>query len=146
MSCTHVRLVPTQPEARMNWTNWAGNQQASAARVVRPGTTTELADAVKAARADGLPVKALGSGHSFTGAAATNGVRVDLSALTGTVRVDRTLREATVPAGMPLHVLNQLLAAHGLALPNLGDIDAQTISGATATGTHGTGAGLGCLS
>jgi FAD-linked oxidoreductase len=38
------------------------------------------------------------------------------------------------------------LAANGLALPNLGDIDAQTISGALATGTHGTGAGYGCLS
>jgi L-gulonolactone oxidase len=28
----------------------------------------------------------------------------------------------------------------GLALPNLGDIDAQTIAGAISTGTHGTGA------
>jgi len=130
----------------MNWTNWAGNQQATAARVVRPGDTAELADAIKAARADGLPVKPIGSGHSFTGAAVTDGVRLDLSALTTTVRVDRRLREATVPAGMPLHVLNPLLAEHGLALPNLGDIDAQTIAGATSTGTHGTGAALGCLS
>src|SRR5690606_37005418 len=37
------------------------------------------------------------------------------------------------------------LAAHGLALPNLGDIDAQTIAGALATGTHGTGAASGGL-
>jgi L-gulono-1,4-lactone dehydrogenase len=35
---------------------------------------------------------------------------------------------------------------HGLAMPNLGDIDVQTISGALATGTHGTGVGYGCLS
>jgi FAD-linked oxidoreductase len=31
-------------------------------------------------------------------------------------------------------------------MPNLGDIDSQTISGALATGTHGTGAAFGCLS
>jgi L-gulonolactone oxidase len=129
----------------MNWTNWAGNQQANAARVVRPGTVAEVSEAVRAARADGLAVKPAGSGHSFTGAAATDGVRLDLSALTTPVRVDREQRLMTVPAGMPLHVLNPLLAGYGLALPNLGDIDAQTISGAIATGTHGTGAGLGCL-
>ena len=47
---------------------------------------------------------------------------------------------------MTLHALNDLLARHGLALPNLGDIDAQTVAGAISTGTHGTGAGYGCLS
>jgi L-gulonolactone oxidase len=47
---------------------------------------------------------------------------------------------------MPLHRLNAVLDEHGLAMPNLGDIDVQTISGALATGTHGTGARLGCLS
>ncbi|HKE65573.1 MAG TPA: D-arabinono-1,4-lactone oxidase, partial [Micromonosporaceae bacterium] len=52
----------------------------------------------------------------------------------------------TVQAGMPLSKLNRLLAQHGLAMPNLGDIDVQTISGAISTGTHGTGARLGCLS
>ena len=40
---------------------------------------------------------------------------------------------------MPLHALNTWLAAHGLAMPNLGDIDAQTVAGAISTGTHGTG-------
>ena len=46
----------------------------------------------------------------------------------------------TVQAGMPLSPLNALLAEHGLAMPNLGDIDAQTVAGAISTGTHGTGA------
>ena len=47
---------------------------------------------------------------------------------------------ATVPAGMTLRALNPLLWARGWALPNLGDIDAQTVAGAISTGTHGTGA------
>jgi L-gulonolactone oxidase len=103
-----------------------------------------VADAVRSAAHDGLPVKAVGSGHSFTGAAATHGVRLELADLASPVTVDRTL--VTVPAGMRLRELNATLAQHGLAVPNLGDIDAQTISGALATGTHGTGAGFGCLS
>jgi FAD-linked oxidoreductase len=50
-----------------------------------------------------------------------------------------------VRSGTTLRALNAALAEFGLALANLGDIDAQTISGALATGTHGTGARLGGL-
>ena len=46
---------------------------------------------------------------------------------------------------MPLHRLNGELAARGLALSNLGDIDRQTVAGAISTGTHGTGQRLGGL-
>jgi L-gulonolactone oxidase len=104
-----------------------------------------VAAAVAAARADGLPVKPIGSGHSFTDTAVTTGVAIDLSALATPPTVDRAGRRVTVPAGMSLRALNALLARHELALPNLGDIDAQTVAGAVATGTHGTGAGLGNL-
>jgi L-gulono-1,4-lactone dehydrogenase len=128
------------------WSNWAGTQTAIATRVARPASTDELASELRKAAGDGLTVKAVGAGHSFTSAALTSGVRVALDRMTSPVRVDATTRQATVPAGMRLHDLNALLASHGLALPNLGDIDVQTVSGALATGTHGTGAGFGCLS
>src|SRR5206468_547218 len=77
-------------------------------------------------------------------AAATSGVRLELDRLSSVVSVRGS--SVTVQAGMPLHRLNGLLSSYGLALPNLGDIDRQTISGALATGTHGTGARFGCLS
>ncbi|GAA2385841.1 D-arabinono-1,4-lactone oxidase [Dactylosporangium salmoneum] len=126
------------------WANWAGNQRANAARVAHPSSAAELGEVFRAAAADGLRVKAVGSGHSFTPAAVTDGVRVELDRMASLVRVEGDL--VTVQAGMTLKVLNATLAAHGLAMPNLGDIDAQTISGALSTGTHGTGAGYGCLS
>jgi L-gulonolactone oxidase len=50
-------------------------------------------------------------------------------------------RLVTVQAGMPLYALNTWLAELGLAVPNLGDIDGQTVAGAISTGTHGTGLG-----
>jgi L-gulonolactone oxidase len=130
---------------RTSWANWAGTAASTATRVVSPASRDEVVTAVRAAAEDQLPVKAVGSGHSFTSAAATSGVRVELGSISSLVSVDPAARLVTVQAGMPLWRLNAILAEHGLALPNLGDIDTQTISGALATGTHGTGAGFGCL-
>ncbi|MET7399268.1 D-arabinono-1,4-lactone oxidase [Dactylosporangium sp. NPDC005572] len=126
------------------WSNWAGNQTARAARAAHPATPAELGEVLRAAAADGLRVKAVGSGHSFTPTAATDGVRIELDRMASVIKIEDNL--VTVGAGMPLKVLNATLTAHGLAMPNLGDIDAQTISGALSTGTHGTGAAYGCLS
>ncbi|MEU1685269.1 D-arabinono-1,4-lactone oxidase [Micromonospora sp. NPDC005707] len=128
------------------WSNWAGNQRSTAALTVRPRTVEEVAEAVRHAADTGRTIRAVGSGHSFTGTAVADGHRLDLADLDTGVTVDTARRLVTVPAGMTLHTLNDLLAAHGLALPNLGDIDAQTVAGALSTGTHGTGAKLGCLS
>ncbi len=125
------------------WRNWAGNQHGTPARVVHPRGTEEIAAVIRAATADGLPVRAVGSGHSFNAAALTDGVRVVLDRHAGLVAVDGDL--VTVRAGMRLHALNDALADHALALPNLGDIDRQTVAGAIATGTHGTGARVGGL-
>ncbi|MFK3981509.1 D-arabinono-1,4-lactone oxidase [Micromonospora sp. NPDC050397] len=127
------------------WTNWAGNQRATASAVLRPSGVDELAAAVRAAASAGRRLKPVGSGHSFTDIARTDDQRVELDDLTGRVLVDPARRLVTVPASIGLRDLNGLLAGHGLAMPNLGDIDAQTIAGAISTGTHGTGAGYGCL-
>jgi len=126
------------------WQNWAGNQRARSS-VSRPISVPQVVAAVTEAAAAGTRVKPVGSGHSFTGIARTDQLRMELNALATPSRVDRDARLVTVPAGMTLRALNELLATAGLALPNLGDIDAQTISGALATGTHGTGARYGCL-
>lgn len=127
------------------WRNWTGNQSCQPRRIARPASVAEVAEAVRAARLDGLTVKPVGAGHSFTAAAVTDGVRIDLCALTAS-SVDLERKRVTVSGGMTLRDLNRLLAEHGLALPNLGDVDAQTVAGALATGTHGTGEGYGCLS
>ncbi|MER0483293.1 D-arabinono-1,4-lactone oxidase [Streptomyces sp. Edi2] len=121
------------------WRNWAGNVTARPARSVTPASTEEVAAAVRAAAADGLTVKAAGTGHSFTPAAATDGLLIRPERLTGVRSVDREAGTVTVAAGTPLKHLNETLAAHGLSLTNMGDIMEQTVSGATSTGTHGTG-------
>nr|WSW62344.1 FAD-binding protein [Streptomyces sp. NBC_00998] len=121
------------------WHNWAGNVTAAPARVVTPASVGELQEAVRRAAEDGLKVKAVGTGHSFTAAAATDGVLVRPQALAGIREIDRTAGTVTVAAGTVLKDLNQALAREGLSLTNMGDIMEQTVSGATSTGTHGTG-------
>jgi FAD-linked oxidoreductase len=127
----------------MTWQNWAGTATADPARRYWPRSTEEIAAAITAAADAGLTVRALGSGHSFTSAAATSGAALDLSGWTGIVGADLASGFVTVRSGTTIKELNAALDTLGLAMPNLGDIDAQTISGAISTGTHGTGAGLG---
>ncbi|MFD8033044.1 D-arabinono-1,4-lactone oxidase [Streptomyces sp. NPDC059717] len=121
------------------WRNWAGNVTAHPVREVVPASVEELSAAVCKAAEDGLRVKAVGTGHSFTAAAATDGVLIRPQLLTGIRRIDREAGTVTVEAGTPLKRLNVALAREGLSLTNMGDIMEQTVSGATSTGTHGTG-------
>ena len=134
-----------KPPDRPVWSNWAGNQRCAPDEIVHPAGTDEIVEVVKRAASGGQRVKVVGSGHSFTDAACTDGILVQLDRHQRLLSVDRERLQVTVQAGMGLAVLNQTLAGHGLALPNLGDIEYQTVSGALSTGTHGTGAKLGCL-
>lgn len=124
---------------RATWTNWAGNQTARPLSVERPATENQLAELVARAASHGHTVKAVGAGHSFTAAACTDGHLVSLDGLTGLLAVDRDGGTVTVQAGIRLSDLNVLLHSLGMALPNLGDIAYQSISGAISTATHGTG-------
>ena len=124
------------------WRNWAGDQECFPAAIERPGTREELASIVRAAAERGQTVRALGSGHSFTEIALTDGVAVDVGRLDRVLSVDRPAGLVKVEAGIVLGELNRRLDALGLAFENLGDIDHQTLAGSISTGTHGTGARL----
>ncbi|MDN3355007.1 D-arabinono-1,4-lactone oxidase [Actinomadura sp. DC4] len=121
------------------WRNWAGNQYATPRRAVTPRSADEVAAAVTAAAGEGLTVRMAGTGHSFTGAALTEGVLLRPEGLTALRTVDAEKSLVTAEAGMTLKAFNEVLAGHGLALANMGDIQEQTLAGATQTGTHGTG-------
>lgn len=127
------------------WRNWARSESIRPQRVERPASAEAVQRAVAAAARQGMRIKAVGAGHSFTGIAAAPGVQLDLDDLTGLLDVDVERGRVTLAAGTRLHQLPRLLRTHGLALQNMGDIDRQTIAGATSTGTHGTGGGFGGL-
>lgn len=119
---------------------------------------------VQQAAAAGTRLKVVGAGHSFAPIAMTNlstsatnttltapARMISLDLIVGITNVQRHVggnnySYVTVGAGMRLRDLNPALEAIGLALENLGATAAQSLAGATATGTHGTGRLLGSMS
>ena len=123
--------------------NWAGNQRCVPTQVHQPRFTDDVAAIVKAAAAAGERVKVIGGAHSFTDTAMTDGHLLSLDLMNQILSVNGT--DVTVQAGIRLRDLNDQLFERGLAMPNLGDINVQSIAGATSTATHGTGLAHGNL-
>jgi FAD/FMN-containing dehydrogenase len=135
---------------RKRWRNHNGNQAVEPLRVYKPGTLGELREIVVAAASDGVTVRAVGSGHSWSDVALTEGYLVETHRLARPLEVD-CLRAGwdepveRVEAGMRLRDLNQMLAGKGRALLQMGGYDAQTVAGVISTSTHGSGIGLGAF-
>ncbi|WP_433683329.1 D-arabinono-1,4-lactone oxidase [Nocardia sp. CA-119907] len=129
-----------------SWGNWAGDQQCAPAAIAAPRNSEELAAIIGRAASTGQTVRVAGAGHSFTDAVLTDGILVNLAKMNRILTVDRETGRVRVEAGITLNAASTALHPLGLAFPNLGDIDVQTVAGATATGTHGTGSTLQNLS
>jgi L-gulonolactone oxidase len=126
------------------WTNWSGGQRCDPRATIRPLDEAGVRAAVRRAHRRGVRLRPVGSGYSFSPLAVTDEVLLDLSALTGVVRVSGD--RVRVRAGTTLGQLNLALAEHGLTPATLLDVDTPTVAGALATGTHGSGTATGSLS
>jgi L-gulono-1,4-lactone dehydrogenase len=124
------------------WRNWAGDEGCAPAALERPGSAAEIAAALERAATVGQRVRVIGSGHSFTDVACSDGRLLSLERMDRVLDVDRASGRVRVEAGITIRALGRALAAHGLAFENLGDIDVQSVAGAISTATHGTGVRL----
>jgi FAD/FMN-containing dehydrogenase len=121
------------------WTNWAGNITSTPAYSVAPRNEEEVVQAVRFAIDQNLPVRVVGTGHSWTGLGATDGDQISVSKLSGLRVVDRDRKRVAIAAGTTIFDACEALWEEGFSLKNQGDIDAQTVAGAASTGTHGSG-------
>ncbi|WP_340644937.1 D-arabinono-1,4-lactone oxidase [Phenylobacterium sp.] len=121
-------------QGRLLWRNWSGIESAYPAVRSAPSSEAEVAATLKTAPA---PIRPVGAGHSFTGLAPTSGALMTLDQVAGIDRWEGD--EAVVWTGTRLGALGPALAAKGRAMPNLPDINKQSLGGAIGTGTHGTG-------
>ena len=128
------------------WSNWSGSVRFTPAEKTAPATLAEVRAAVKRAATAGRSVRAIGSGHSFVPLCETNGLQLVTSRLRGIESIDATKREAWILGGSKLYQIGEPLRKAGLALSTMPDIDRQALAGSIATGTHGTGRGIGGLS
>lgn len=129
-------------DGRLLWRNWSGIQSSYPARRAAPADEGELAELVRGAPG---PLRAVGSGHSFMPLVPTPGTLITLDRMTGLVSHDAARLTAVARAGTRLADLGAALAGIGQEMANLPDINKQSLAGATATGTHGTGAALPAL-
>ena len=131
------------PEAiSPEWRNWSGHQTAIPSVFEQPAGLDHLRGVVTSARR----VRVVGARHSFTPLVPTGGTLINLDRMGGVRSVDPASQSAWVGAGSRLRDLSPAFHEQGLAFPNLGDIDVQSLAGAIGTATHGTGRELPCLS
>ncbi|WP_416903757.1 D-arabinono-1,4-lactone oxidase [Micromonospora echinospora] len=127
-----------------SFVNWSGSLAFTPAEHAEPRDEDEVCALVRRARETGTTIRPVGSGHSSSPLVRTDGILVSLDRLSGMISGDG--HRVSVWAGTRLRTLGEGLFDGGLAMDNLGDVDYQSIAGATATGTHGTGLGFGNLS
>ncbi len=125
-------------------TNWAKTASCSPRSLVFPRSEQEIAEAVTKAARDGRAVRVIGGGHSWSEAAMCDDTLLRLDHWSGILHQEGNL--VTFAAGTRIRDINRALQSRGLALPNVGSVDAQTIAGAISTATHGSSRRHGCLS
>ncbi len=131
------------PPAPAGWSNWSGGQRCNPAAIAAPADEAALTALVKTAQA---PIRPAGAGHSFTPLVPTDGTIVALDRLHGVAAHDDAAKTATIQAGTRLGEMSEALYALGQSTEILPDINKQTLAGAIATSTHGTGIAFGSLS
>jgi hypothetical protein len=140
-------------EVRKTWRNHLGNQSIDPLRIYEPRSIDEVVAIVRAAEAAGVTTRAVGSGHSWSDVALTDGYLMETK---GIARVPAPEPDFLAPAwrerivvraegGIRIKELNAWLDRNGLALKQMGGYDHQTVAGVISTSTHGSGVGFGPL-
>ncbi len=130
----------TDKDGHLVWRNWSGIRHSYPSERLAPTSEDELAHILKTSP---VPIRAVGAGHSFMPLVPTDGTLLSLDQMAGLMSVNGD--EALVHAGTRLGDLGPALASHGRAMANLPDINKQSLGGALATATHGTGKHLPAL-
>jgi len=145
-----LSALPTVPATALK--NDGGNVHFAPKAAVRPRTIDELSDVLRFAQDGGRQVKPIGSLHSFSRVAVADDIVMlpqGLSFVKGPADLARegdlkrgldASRMVRIGSGTQVRTLNkELWDTHGLALPNMGGYDEQTLGGVVSTATHGSG-------
>lgn len=134
---------PVQKNGVMPWSNWSGNQVCYPAERTRPRNAEQLADLLKNSSGK---IRAVGAGHSFSALVPTDETMLSMARFRGISHINHETKEVTAGAGTRLAALGDSLAEQQLGMINMPDINTQSLAGAIATSTHGTGQQFGSLS
>ena len=124
------------------WSNWSGYLKSNPAQRIAPHNVDHMASVLKSAT---LPIRPVGSSHSFAPLVPTDGTLISLRQFSEVKVLDAAQKTASAGAGVRLGVLGEALHQIDQALPNMPDIDEQTLGGSIGTATHGTGIEYGAI-
>lgn len=137
-----AQVVSSAKSMRIPWKNWAGSASCLPENRATPKNTDELVELLKSS--EGV-VRAVGAGHSWSPLVPTDDTLLSLRRFNGLIASDGDAMTATLGAGTKISAAGPLLEEVSQGMINLPDIDEQTLAGAFATGTHGTGLNLPAL-
>lgn len=132
---------PAPPRDRFGrFVNWGRTAASRPVRWHLPVDEAALRRLVEDAANRGRRLRVVGAGHSFSRIAVpdVDGDAISLDAWAGGPAIDRERGVVTAPAGMRMRDLSAALLRAGFSLPIVGSVQAQSVAGAIATGTHGS--------
>jgi hypothetical protein len=140
-------------EHRKTWRNHLGNQSIDPLRIYSPASIEDVVQIVRAAEDAGVTARAVGSGHSWSDVALTEGFLMKTDRLSRAPAPEpdfftpawESRSVVRAEAGIRIKELNAHLDGTGLALQQMGGYDHQTIAGVISTSTHGSGTSYGPL-
>ena len=120
------------------WTNWVGNQSFTPKQRIEASSESDVQHWVSYATKEGLGIRTVGTGHSFTPIVETD-ILLSTEPMRGILNINVAKHQVTALPKTTIADFGEPLWEKGLALANQGDIDTQAIVGAIATATHGSG-------
>lgn len=144
--CNNSPEQPAGPAPKngiMPWSNWSGSQVCYPNERIRPRNAQQLAELLKGTEGK---IRAVGAGHSFSGLVPTDETMLSMARFRGVSHINHETKEVTAGAGTRLASFGDELRKNQLGMINMPDVNTQSLAGAIATSTHGTGQKFGSLS
>ncbi|KAK2608437.1 D-arabinono-1,4-lactone oxidase [Conoideocrella luteorostrata] len=138
--------IPFRAKSHHVHRTWARTFSSIPELYIQPESVEEVEKTVSLARKCRRRIVTTGCGHSPSNITCTSSWMVNLDRFNKILSVDSETGVVTVESGIRLFTLCEALERYGLAMPNLGSINQQSIAGAISTGTHGSSVQHGLMS
>ncbi|KAF8852343.1 L-gulonolactone/D-arabinono-1,4-lactone oxidase [Acephala macrosclerotiorum] len=138
--------VPFRAFKNHTQSTWARTFHSSPELYIQPESIAEVEKLVNLARRCRRRITTVGCGHSPSDMTCTSSWLVNLDKFNKILSVDKESSVVVMQSGIRLWQIGEELDKLGLAMPNLGSINHQSIAGAISTGTHGSTLRHGILS
>ena len=131
------------------WYNSTKTIKVTPQRYYQPESLEDVVEMVQEGIDTNTPVRAVGSGHSFSTAPKAEGILLDTDKMNKLKPYEFVQKDGNyfeVQGGIKVRELNRKLDSLGFCIRTMGGIDHQSIAGAISTGTHGSSLKFGAMS